>query len=121
MLHHDLADGFGRNLCLAAAFELADDGGNHLLDPLGIDLALAQGDLQRAHQLVSVERHPAAVAFYHCEFAQLHSLKRGKTEITGDADPAPPDHGGILGRTRVLHLRIETVAAGTSHSDRPYW
>src|SRR5215475_8095435 len=57
MLHHDLTDRLRGNLRLAAALELAHDGGYHLLDPLRIDGALAQGDLHRAHQLVAVERH----------------------------------------------------------------
>src|SRR5882762_3705235 len=87
MLHHDLADGFRRNLRLAAAFKLAHDRRHHLLDPLRIDRALAQGYLQRAHQLVAVERHPAAVTLDHREFAQLHPLEGGEAEVAGDADP----------------------------------
>src|SRR6202000_2386547 len=112
-------DRFRRNLRLAAALELAHDRRDHLLDPLGIDRALAQTDLQRADQLVAVERHPAAVALDHGEFAQLHALEGGEAEVAGDAHPPPPDHGRILGRTRVLHLRIETVAAGTAHPTEP--
>src|SRR5580698_9171091 len=115
MLHHDLADHLGGHFRLAAAFEFAHDGGHHLLDPFRIDRALAQTDLKRAHHLVAVERHPAAVAFYHRELPQLHALEGGKAEIAGDADPPPPDHGGILGRTGVLHLGIETVATGATH------
>src|SRR3954452_2831923 len=115
MLHHDLADGFRRNLRLAAALQLAHDRRHHLLDPFRIDLALAQGNLQRAHQLVAIERHAAAVALDHRELAQLHPLKSGEAEIARDADPQPPDHRGILGRTRVLYLRIETVAAWAAH------
>src|SRR5258707_14803063 len=121
MLHHDLADGFRRNLRLAAALELAHDGRDHFFDPLRIDRALAQADLQRAHQLVAVERHPAAVALDHGKFAQLHPFEGGEAEIAGNAHPPPADDSGILGRTRVLHLRIETVAAGTTHSTEPYW
>src|SRR6266436_8716879 len=67
------------------------------------------------HQLVAVERHPAPIALDHRKFAQLHPLEGGEAEIAGDANPPPPDHRGILGRARVLHLRIETIAAGTSH------
>ena len=100
MLHHDLADRLRGNFGLAAAFELAHDRGNHLLDPFRIDRPLAQGDLQRAHQLVAVERHPAAVALDHGQFAQLHPLEGREAEIAGDAHPPPPDHGRILGRTR---------------------
>src|SRR4029079_2808683 len=119
MLHHDLADRLRGDFRLAAAFELAHDRGNHLLDPFRIDRALAQTDLQRADQLVTVERHPAAVALDHGQFAQLHPLEGRETEVAGDAHPPPPDHGRVLGRTRVLHLRIETVAAGTTHPRKP--
>src|SRR5256886_17527367 len=105
----------GRNRGSPAAFKLAHDGRDHLLDSLRIDRALAQGDLHRAHQLVTIERYPAAVALDHREFAQQHPLKGGEAEIAGDANPPPSDHCGILAWTRVLYLRIETVAAGTSH------
>ena len=91
-----------------------------LLDPLGVDRPFAQRYLQRAHQLVAIERHPAAIALDDREFAQLHPFKGGEAEIAGDADPAPPDHGGILGRTRVLYLGIETIAAWAAHPAKPY-
>src|SRR5829696_355927 len=119
VLHHDLADRLRGYFRLAAAFEFAHDRGNHLLDPFRIDRPLAQGDLQRAHQLVAIERHPAAVALDHGQFAQLHPLEGREPEVAGDAHPPPPDHGRILSRTRILHLRIETVAAGTAHPMRP--
>ena len=119
MLHHHLADGLGRDLALAEAFELAHDLGDHLLDPLRIDIALAQRDLDRAHQLVAVERHAAAVALDHREFAQLHALEGGEAEIAGQADAAAADRGGILGRPRVLHLGIEAAAARTAHGLSP--
>src|ERR1700710_1870568 len=121
MSHHDLAYQLRGNLRLAAAFKLAHDRRHHLLDPLGIDRPLAQGDLQRAHQLVAVERHPAAVALDHREFTQLHPLEGGEAEIAGHADPPPPDHRGILGGARVLYLRIETVAAWATHQQAPSW
>src|SRR6185312_13253536 len=79
------------------------------------DRPLAQGDLQRAHQLVAVERHAAAVALDHREFAQLHALERRKAEVAGNADAPAADHRGILGRTGVLYLRIEAVAAWAAH------
>src|SRR6185369_9898167 len=91
MLHHDLADRLRGNLRLAAAFEFAHDRGDHFFDSLGIDRAFAQGDLQRAHQLVTVERHAPAVALDHGQFAQLHPLEGGEAEIAGYADPPPPD------------------------------
>src|SRR5436190_3112958 len=116
MLHHDLADRLRGDFALAAAFQLPHDGGNHLLHPLWLDRALAQGDLQRAHQLVAVERHAAAVALDHGQFAQLHALEGGEAEVAGNADAPPPDHGRVLGRPGILHLRIETVAARAAHA-----
>jgi hypothetical protein len=55
----------------------------------------------------------------HRELAQLHALEGGEAEIAGDAHPPPPDHGGILGWTGVLHLRIQTVATRTPHPTAP--
>src|SRR3954471_14961944 len=115
MLHHDLAYRFRGDLGLAAAFQFAHDRRDHFLHPLRLDRALAQRDLQRADQLVAIERHAAAVALDYGELAQLHPLKGGEAEIAGHAYPAPPDHRGILGRTRVLYLGIETVAAWAPH------
>src|SRR5438477_427615 len=86
---------------------------------LRFDRPLAQGDLHRAHQLVAIERHPAAVALDHRELAQLHPLERGEAEIAGDTYPPPPDNRGILGRTGVLYLGIETVAAWAAHAATP--
>src|SRR5205085_4129686 len=82
---------------------------------LPIYLPLAQADRHRAHQLVAIERHAAAVALDHRELAQLHALEGGEAEIAGDAHAPPADHGRVLGRTRVLHLRIETVAVRAAH------
>src|SRR6516162_547917 len=117
MLHHDLADRFGGNLGFAPALKLADNGRDHLLDPLRLNRALAQRDLHGSYQLVAIERHAAAVALHHGEFAKLHAFESGEAEVAGDADPPPPDHRGILGRTGVLDLRIEAVAAWTAHSN----
>src|SRR5262249_55557873 len=101
VFHHDLADRLGGNFGFAAAFELAHDGRDHLLDPLGIYRAFAQRYLQRAHQLVAVERHAAAIALNDGEFAKLHPLEGCEAKIAGDTYAPPADHGGVLGRTRV--------------------
>src|SRR5207237_6295739 len=75
--------------------------------------------LNRAHQVVAVQRESAAVAVDHRELAQLHPLERGEAEIAGDTYPPPPDNRGILGRTGVLYLGIETVAAWAAHAATP--
>src|SRR5262249_18335387 len=115
MLHHGLTDYLRGNLGFTGGFEFAHDGGDHLLHPLRLDPALAQRDLHRAHQLVAVERHAAAVALDHGQLAQLNALEGREAEIAGDAHAPPADHGRVLGRTRVLYLRIETVAVWTAH------
>src|SRR5437764_790806 len=83
------ADHLGGDLGLAAGLELAHDRRYHLFDALGIDRAFAQRDLDRAHQLVAIKRHPTAVALDHGELTQLHALEGGEAEIAGDADAAP--------------------------------
>src|SRR5262249_25266451 len=118
-LHHHLAHGLGGDLALALALELAHDLGHGLIDALGLDRTLAQRDLHRAQQLVAVERHAAAVALDDHELAQLHALERCKAEIAGQAHPAAADDGGILGRPRVLDLRIEAAAIRTAHGSLP--
>ena len=60
-LHHEFADPLGRNVGVALALELAHDAVDHALDALGCDGALAQRDLDRAHELVAIERRAPAV------------------------------------------------------------
>src|SRR5205085_7582931 len=117
--HHALADGLRRHFALAEAFQLLHDLGDGLLDALGLDIALAQRDLDRARELVAVERQTAAVALDHGEFAQLHALERREAELTGEAHAAAPDRGRILGRPRVLHLRVEATALRATHVPAP--
>src|SRR5262249_41724527 len=104
---------------VALALELAHDLGHGLVDALRLDRTLAQRDLHRAQQLVAVERHAAAVALDDHKLAQLHALEGGKAEIAGEAHPAAADDGGILGRPRVLDLRIEAAAIRTAHGYLP--
>src|SRR4029450_7671656 len=53
MLHHGLTDHLGGDLGLAAGLELADDGGDHLLDPLRLSLPLSNGP-RRPLRLITV-------------------------------------------------------------------
>src|SRR6202166_5337975 len=98
MRHHGCADRFGRALAFADALELTDDLRHHLVDALGIDRALAAGDLHRAQQLVAVERHAPAVALDDDELAQLHALERGEAKVAGEANATTTDRRGILRR-----------------------
>src|SRR6202035_1496935 len=114
--HHGFADRFGRDFAFAHAFEFADDLRHHLVDALGIDRALAAGDLHRTQQFIAVERHAPAVALDDDQFAQLHPLESGEAEIAGQADATAADDGGILRRPRILHLGIEAAATRTTHA-----
>ena len=116
-LHDQFADPVGRDVAVGLALELAHDAVDHALDPLGLDGALAQRDLDRAHQLVAVERRAPAVLLDHHQFAQLDALEGGEPPAAIGADPPAADRGGILGRPRVLHLRVETAAIGAPHRE----
>ena len=117
-LHHQFADLRALDLALAGALELAHDAIDHALDALRIDRALAQGDLQRAHQLVAIEGHAAARFLDHDQLAQLHALESGETPAAIGTDAAAADRGRILGRTRVLHLGV--VASRNKDSAWPH-
>src|SRR3979411_480 len=119
MRHHGLADGPGGYLVLAQALQVAHDLGDGLLHPVGIDIALAQCDLDRARELVAVERDAPAGALDHHKLAARHPPQGGEAEAASEAQAAPADRGRILGRTRVLHLGIETIAARTAHARLP--
>src|SRR5882672_711220 len=113
--HHGFPDGLGGDFVLAEAFKIAHDPGNGLLDAIGIDIALAHRNGDRARELVAVERNAAAVALDDDEFAQLHALEGGEAEPARKAQPPPPDRRRIFGRTGVLHLGIETRTRRTAH------
>src|SRR5258706_567235 len=119
-LHHHLDHSLGGDLALALAFELAYDFRDRLIDALGLDRTLAQRDLQRAQQLIPIEWHATAVALDDDQLAQLHPFERGEAEIARKSHPTAADDGGILGRPRILDLRIEAAAVWTPHGGFPY-
>ena len=88
---------------------------DHALDHVGIDRPLAQRDLDRAHQLVAIERHAPARSLDDLQLAQLHALESGETAAAIRAIAAPPDGRAVLGGTAVLHLGFALAAIGTAH------
>src|SRR5262249_6916780 len=104
-----------RHFVFAHIFQLARDLGDHLLDALGIDRALAQRYLDRAHQLVAVERHAAAVTLDHGQLAQLDPFEGGKAEIARETHAAPANNGRVFRRPRILHLGVEASATRATH------
>src|SRR6202022_3356330 len=105
----------GGDVAFAAALELADDPVHHALDPLGVDGALAERHLDRAHQLVAVEGHPPPTPLGDHQLAQLDALERGEAAAAIGADAPAANGGVVLRRTRVLHLGIDVAAIGTAH------
>jgi len=81
MRHDRLADGLRGDLALTQAFQLAHDLGDGLLDPLRLDIALAQRDLHRAHHLSRSNGTRRPFALDHDQLAKLHPLESGETEI----------------------------------------
>src|SRR5262245_4114960 len=113
--HHGLADGLRGDLILTQVLQVADNFGYGLLDEIGVDVALAHRNLDRTGKLVAVERHTPAIALDHHQPAQLDAFKSGETGAAGQAKPAATDRRGVLGRPRILDLRIEAAATRTAH------
>src|SRR5258707_979521 len=77
-LHDETADDVSRDLALARALELADHRVDDALDALAFDRALAQGAVDRARELVAVERLALPVLLDHGQLAQLDALEGGE-------------------------------------------
>src|SRR4029453_4308224 len=75
----------------------------------------AKRHLQRAHQLVAIERHPPAVALEHRQVAQLHPLEGREAEVAGDADAPAANDRRIFPRPGILDPRIEAGAIRAAH------
>ena len=83
---------------------------------VGLDRPLAERHLDRAPELVAVERDAAAGALEHGELAQLHALEGGEAFAAFSAITASPDRGVIFRGPRVLDLCVDFAAMGTPHS-----
>ena len=96
-------------------FKLADDGIDHALHPFRVHRALADGDVDGAGQLVTVEGGALAVLLHHRQIAQLDPLERREAPATAGTGAPAPDRGIVLRRARILHLGIGILAIGTAH------
>uniref|UniRef100_A0A0N4ZIZ9 PE-PGRS family protein n=1 Tax=Parastrongyloides trichosuri TaxID=131310 RepID=A0A0N4ZIZ9_PARTI len=114
-----LADDAGRDLGLAQAFQLAHDAADQQLDLIGLDRAFAQGDAQRAFQLVAVEGGAAAVPFQDDQFAQLHPLEGGEAPVALRAGPTAADGRAVVRRAAVLDLGVGVSTEGALHPVGP--
>src|SRR5205814_10372304 len=84
-------------------------------DAIGLDRPLAQRDINRAGQLVAVERFALRVLLDYGELAQLDPLEGREAGAATDAEAPAPDRAAILGRPRILHLGIIGAAKRTAH------
>src|SRR4051812_35615875 len=123
-LHHQAADSLGGNVAVAARLELAHNAVDHALDALRLDRALADGELDRPRQLITVEWLATAALLDHRQVAQLHALERGEPSAAYRADAAAANGGVVLRRTRILYLGVGVAAERTAHGCgrvRRYW
>src|SRR5690606_35910249 len=88
---------------------------DQLLDLLGLHRPLAQGDAQRALQLVTIERRAPPVALEDDQLAQLNPLEGGEAPAALRAGAPAPDGRAVVGRAAVLHLGVRISAEGALH------
>src|SRR5947207_2954506 len=89
--HDQFADVLARNLGVARTFELTHQGIDDALDAFGLDRPLAQRDVDRAGQLVAIERFALPVLLDDCQLAQLHPLKRREARCAVRTEAAATD------------------------------
>src|SRR5438105_1113177 len=114
-LHDLFADLLAADLGVARAFELAHQRIDHALDPLGLDRPLAQGDVDRAGELVALKGFALVVFFEHGQLEQLHPLKGREARRATAAEAATPDRTAVVGRPRILDLGVIGAAERTAH------
>src|SRR5690625_2958189 len=115
-IHHDLADLRGDDIRLARALQPAHDPRNHLLHAVRLDRAFLQGNPDRARELVAVEGLAPSGLLDDNQVTELDTLECREAPFTGRAGASPPDRGMILGRSRILHLRVGISTKRAAHS-----
>src|SRR3546814_1957840 len=88
---------------------------DHALHPLRIHLPLAEADLQRASQLVAVERLAFAVRLDDRQFTKLDPLEGGEPGTAVGAIASEADRRVVFRRARVFDLRVVMTAKRTTH------
>src|SRR5205807_9728318 len=114
-LHDEAADRIARNISFARTLELTHQRVDDALDPIRLDRPLAQGDVNRTGELVPVEGLTLPVLFDNGQFPQLHALEGGEAGRAVRAEAPAPDRAAIIGRPRILDLRIVGSAKRTAH------
>src|SRR5215472_4423694 len=71
--------------------------------------------MDRASQLVAIEGLALPVLLDDRQLAQLHALECREAGGAADAETSPPDRAAILGRPRILDLRVIGAAERTAH------
>src|SRR5438270_10209962 len=114
-LHDKAADHIAGNVGLARTLQLPHQRVDDALDPIRLDRPLAQGDVDRAGELVAVERLALSVLLDDRQFAQLHAFEGREAGRAIRAEAPAPDRAAIIGRPRILDLRIVGSAKRTAH------
>src|SRR6516162_3232653 len=114
-LHDEASDHITRDIDLARTLQLPHQRVDDALDALGLERPLAQGDVDRSGELVSVEGFAVPIFLDHGQLAQLHPLESREAGAAIWAEPPASDRAAIVCRTRILYLRLIGPAKRTAH------
>jgi hypothetical protein len=85
-------------------------------DAVAIERPLAQSDVDRAGELVAIERLTPAVLLDYRQLAQPDAFEGGEPRAAVRTSPAAANHAAIVARPRVLDLAVIRAAERTSHA-----
>src|SRR6516162_1727681 len=114
-LHDEASDHVTRDIDLARTLQLPHQRVDDALDSLGLERPLAQGDVDRSGELVSVEGFAVPIFLDHGQLAQLHPLESREAGAAIWAEPPASDRAAIVCRTRILYLGVIGPAKRTTH------
>src|SRR6185312_14313270 len=119
-IHHRFAD-LGALHLIALGFQPTLDAGDHAVDLVRGDIALARSVADRAGELVAVERLSLTVLLDDRQVAKLDAFKGGEAGAAGLTLPASSDRRPILARAAVLYLAVFMGAERAAHLTPGRW
>src|SRR5271169_2182017 len=114
-LHDEASDHVARDIGLARTLQLPHQRVDNAFHSLRLERALAQRNVDRSGQLVSVEGFAVPIFLDHGQLAQLHPLESREAGAAIWAEPPASDRTAIVCRTRILYLGVIGSAKRTAH------
>jgi len=96
--HHQFANLVARNVAPARTFELAHDRVDGALGAVSLEIPLAQGDVDRAGELVAIEWLALPILLDHRQVSQLDTFEGGEPSGAVRTRPAAANGAAIIGR-----------------------